>query len=486
MLAFALALIAPAAAADAVEVGLDARVQTLADLAWDRPEEDRLEVWTRALADARGPAGAGRWQLGVLFEHQALVGAPAAGGDVEAAVDLRVWESGWEGPVGPARLKVGHFVERWGRLDLLPVTDVLVGRDLRAGLYTPADLVRQPAPLVRLQAGGARARAELTVLPFGARDRIALEGTDAALLRQGQVADALDDAATWEGDPLTQALLQEALAAAADGVDALDAQLRRAAFGSLAASGQPDPLLSAADLALRLEAEPGPVDLALVGAWMRSRRPLPAAPEALAAALRTETLPGLEDQEALLDLVRSPGGLTWPRTWVAGGEVATVLGPVGVRAEGLYQSARAVPRAWGGGALSPSIAGGLGLDWAWGTTLTLVAEARHEALLDAPADLVLAAARDTQIAGGAQVSLAGGRVTLTPGAVALLAWGEVAVQGQAAWRASDAWELSAGAAAALSPAEAPRSVRQALTYTGGPLGALSDTDAAWLTLRWIQ
>ena len=60
-------------------------------------------------------------------EHQLLVGWPDAGGDVEAAWDLRPWASGWEGPVGPVRVKAGHLIERWGKLDLLPVTDVLMG-----------------------------------------------------------------------------------------------------------------------------------------------------------------------------------------------------------------------------------------------------------------------------------------------------------------------------------------------------------------------
>lgn len=484
MLVFA--LLAAAAAADAVEVGLDASVQTVADLAWDRPEEDRFEVVTRVRAEASGPAGGGRWQLGVLGEHQARVGFERAGGDVEAAFELRPWESGWEGPVGPARLKVGHLVERWGRLDLLPVTDVLVGRDLRNGPLTPPQLVRQPAPLVRAQAGVERARAELTWMPFGARDRIALEGTDAALLRQGQVSAALREAATWDGDPLTQALLQDALTAGASGVDGLDTQLRQAAFGALGESGRPDPLLGSSDLALRLEAEARGVDVALVGAWMRSRRPQPSAPEGLVGAMQTETLPGIADQEALLAVLADPTGLSWPRTWVGGAELATTLGAVGLRAEGLYQSQVAVARAWGRGATVPSVTGGLGLDWAWGTRLALVGEARAQWLLAPPPDLVLAADFDPQLAGGARLSLAGDRVSVEPGVVALLAFGEVAGRAEVRWRVTDAWELSGGAIVLSSPTDAPRSVQQALTYTGGPVGALSDTDAAWLTLRWIQ
>ena len=480
------ALVCAAFAAEPVEVGLDASTQTVADLAWDRPEEDRLEVFTRLRADAKGPAGGGRWTLGLLAEHQARVGSERDGGDVEAAFELRAWESGWEGPAGPVRLKVGHFVERWGRLDLLPVTDVMVGRDLRAGPLTPPELVRQPAPMVRVQAGVERARAELTWLPFGARDRIALEGTDAALLRQGQVADALREAATWDGDPLTQALLHDALAAAAVGVDGVDSQLRQGAFSAMGESGRPNPLLGASDVALRFEAEAPGVDVALVGAWMRTRRPLPSTPAPVVVALQRETLPGLADQDDLLGLLAQPTGLSWPRTWVAGGELATNVGPIGVRAEGLYQSHVVVLRAWGQGETVPGLSAGLGLDWAWGARIALVGEARYQRLFDPPDDRVLAATHDPQLAGGARWSLAGDRVTIEPGVVALLAFGEVAGRAQVRWRVTDAWELSGGALVLSSPTAAPTSVGQALTFTGGPIGALSDTDAAWLTVRWIQ
>lgn len=475
------------AAPEDVEVGLEASTLGVADLAWDRPEEDVFELWTRLRAEVSGTVGEGRFWLGVLGEHQLLVGREALGGDTEAGVRLVPWESGWEGPVGPVRVRAGHLVERWGKLDLLPVTDVLNGRDLRAGLLTPPELVRQPAPLIRLQAGGPQARAELTVLPFGAQDLFALEGTDTALLRQGQLQGAVSEASTWEGDPLTTALLQDALGALAEGVGQLDNQLRRGAFAGLAQAGRPDPLgVGSADAGLRVEAEGNRVEGALVGAWMRSRQPLLQLDPQLVTLLREQRLPAVGDTEDLLSLLRNPTLATWPRTWVAGAEVGTTLGPLGVRLESAWKSHRVVPRGYFQAATSPSVSAGLGLDYAPSTQLAFVTEARVEHLLAPPPDPLLAVQTDVQVAAGLQASLARGRILVSPGAVGLLAFEEWAARLQVAWRVTDAWELSSGGQWVTSPAQAPQDLGTALTYAGGPLGVLSDTDAVWLGVRWIR
>ena len=125
-----LALLAPAQAAETAFVL--APVVSV-DLAHDRPAEDRLEAWTRVDARAEGGDAEGRWRLAIRAEHALRIGDPSSGGDTEAAWWITAGESGWEGPVGPVRIRAGHLVERWGRLDVLPVADVLNGRDLRAG-----------------------------------------------------------------------------------------------------------------------------------------------------------------------------------------------------------------------------------------------------------------------------------------------------------------------------------------------------------------
>ena len=100
--------------------------QVVVDLAHDRPAEDVVEAVTRVTARADGPGRTnGRWFLSLTADYSVLVGLEDDGGDTEAATAIFVGESGWRGQVGPAYLRVGHLVERWGVMDLLPSTDVL-------------------------------------------------------------------------------------------------------------------------------------------------------------------------------------------------------------------------------------------------------------------------------------------------------------------------------------------------------------------------
>ncbi len=239
-------------------------------------------------------------------------------------------------------------------------------------------------------------------------------------------------------------------------------------------------------MGLRLEAEGRGVDVALVGAWMRSRRPLPQLDPGLRRALQTETLPGLADQQALLDSLADPISARWPRSALAGAEVATTLGPLGLRVEGLWSSDKVLLQRWLRGQTRPALATGLGLDRAFGTRLQLLVELRHEHIFDAPSDMLLSLPDELQIAGGARLALAGERLFIEPGALASLPFGEVASRLALRWRIVDAWELSAGALRVDAPRVAPRSLQEALVFSGGPLGALADTDNLWMGLRWIR
>ena len=175
--------------------------RVVVDLAHDRAGEDVFESWTWMRAAASGPARSGRWFLEVQSDYVVLLGnAPT--GDVEAATNLRMGESGWAGDIGPLYLRLGHLVDRWGTLDLLPVTDVLNGVDLRAGPLVPLDHARVPAPMVRIETGQDRFRVGLVALPFGAGSRVPLWGTDYSLIRQGMVEGLAADAAGWSADPL--------------------------------------------------------------------------------------------------------------------------------------------------------------------------------------------------------------------------------------------------------------------------------------------
>ena len=118
------------------ETALTVRSISAVDLVADRAEEDVLETTTRLAASAKG-GDQTRWSLGILAEHTLRVGT-----DTEAVMRVRADESGIDAPLGPFRIRAGYLVERWGKLDLLPVVDVINARDLRHGLLTPAQHLR--------------------------------------------------------------------------------------------------------------------------------------------------------------------------------------------------------------------------------------------------------------------------------------------------------------------------------------------------------
>lgn len=486
MAPLAAVLLLPAASpalAGSVETAVIAETLSTVDTAWDRPGEDRATQSTWLDAQARGRTETGHWQLGVWGHHAVRVGR-----DTEALWELEVGESGWEGELGPVGLRVGHLVERWGNLDLLSSLDLLNGRDLRDGPLTPLRRMRVPAPLVRAQLGGARVRGELTLLPFGARDRVGLWGTDLSLVRQGMATGLAAEAATWPGgDALSEDLAQQLAGALRDGLATLDAQTRMGAESALAQAGSPRPLDETLDVGARLEATLGRVDAAVVGAWIRSRQPLPTADPALVAVLRRETLPGIADQDTLLAAADQGFATRWPRTAVGGLELGTVLGTVGLRSETAVWSHRALTQAWLQGTTRPQLSQGLALDRAWGTWLSLSVEGRYSHLFNAPDNALMVGIPDTWELGVAgRADLARGHLGLELGGLANLSFREASLRPGLSWRVSDAVELGAGALVFVAPGDAATGWRDAFTWAGGPLGYASDADAAWVRAKWIH
>lgn len=460
-----------------VEAALLVRVESAIDLAADRATEDDLELRSSVVGRAAS-RGSSRWFLEVEGQHLLLAGWPE--GEVEGAFSAHVGESGGEGRLaGPLRLRVGNLVERWGRLDLLPVADLIAPRDLSAGPLVDPDRIRLPAPMIRLQAGGGHGRAELSWLPFSAADRVRVSGSDWSLLRQGMVSGLLADMQGWEGDALTEELVRDAIGGLQAQLDDLDASSRRAVVAALGEQGRPEDLGLAGDLALRLEGDAGPLDGALMGAWMRSRQPMLNLDPTLRGLLQEERLPGLTDQGSLL--AQAPLEVAWPRTFVVAAELGLPLGPVGLRVEGAWLSDRVVARQWMGGATSPELSVGLGLDWAPLSSLALGAEGRWRLLLDPPSDPWLRAQSQVELALGGRLGMLRDRLHLQAGGAVDLAFAEWLLRGELAWRASDLVELGVGALLLGGPDAPPVDLRRALAWEGGPLGYWGDNDC--LTIR---
>lgn len=474
------------ASAAEVEVGLLVRPEVAIDLAADRLGEDGIEAWTRIQGKASGRSDTGKWMLSVQAVHVARGPTDGSEEAAEAWWFTQVGESGLEGKAGPLWLRGGMLIERWGGLDLLPVADVINPVDRSAGPLVPQDWARVPVPLLSVQTTGAPLQVVGVFVPFPQADRAELWGGDWALLRQGMVEGLVADAQTWEGDALTEGLLQDTLGALGGALGSTDPGTRRNLGRALGQSGRPEDTGLHPDAAVRLELATRRLDAAVFAATLVARTPTPTLAPELVAFLRDRELPGLADQERLLELAEDPLAGEWPRSYVFGAELGGTLGPFGLRAEGTHRTLQVVSQHWLGASQSPAWTGGLAADWASGSTFQLVVEGRWHHLVSPPSDPLLMRQDDAQVAVGMRWALFGERVHIQPGGIYAVHWNEYAARPLVAWRVSDPVEITAGAIVLGGPHAPASTFREAVTYPGGPFGYWGDNDALTVSAAWIH
>ena len=466
------------AMSQAQEVGAIVRPEVAIDLASDREGEDTVEAWTRIRAFAKGDAGEGRWFLEVRAAHLVL-----AGDNVEGAWEASVGESGVSGDIGKVDLRIGNLVERWGKLDLLSQVDVINGRDLRAGPLTPQELQRIPAPMLVLGMGASPVRAELVVAPFASADRFEMLGTDWSVVRQNMLEDYLAEAAGWEGQ--SSFLLANTFNNLSDAMGDLDPSFRRGLNGASNQSQTPQALVYNGDVLGRLEFDIEGLDGAVMGGNMRNRVRMSNLNPTLAQFLKEARLPELDEVDALQDgtaLITAE----WPRTWVAGAEFSTLVGPIGVRGEGVYKSDQVVNKPWLTATTTPFVGTGIGLDYVHGSTFVVMTEVVYERMLDAPNRTLLEAPESLQIAAGARLTTLQDRFEVQLGGVYHVQFQEYFFRPTASYRASDAWKLEMGAILLGGPTPAAWTMPTALTYGGGIASYFSENDAITFAVSWIQ
>src|SRR5262245_18299274 len=148
-----LALFTAAQAAEPPTIGGTVRAQFAYDPVRDYAYEDFFTDSTYARAWAEGEFERGdRWFIEGRFQHHLLMGDESCSQRFTPRVkgwwDLGLGESGWDGKIGgPVSLRIGALVANWGKLDLLPVADVLNAHDFRAGLLAPVEYQKIPEPL---------------------------------------------------------------------------------------------------------------------------------------------------------------------------------------------------------------------------------------------------------------------------------------------------------------------------------------------------
>jgi len=450
------------------------------DIASDRPGEDAVTSRTRVRAWAKGETDHDAlWFLEVRAQHNLY-----AGDDVEGVWEARVSESGWHGPVGPVDLRVGNLVERWGKLDFFPLVDVLSSKDLRNGPLTPQEWQRMAVPMAIVGMGSEPVRVELSLLPFSARNRTSMLGTDWSLIRQRMLEKYLEKVSGWVGE--TGVFMAPLIGTLGENFERMDPSMRQGLDAAMTANGFPQALGTGAEVALRTEFSTSGFDGAVMGGALRNRTPLGVMDPTMITILQEERLPSFDE---VLELQENGEFLvvsTWPRTWMGGFEAGTVVGAFGLRGEGLFLSDKVARNHWLKGKTTPQVGGGLGVDYTRGSSLFASVEASYKRMLAPPNQPLLEPAEQLQVGGGVRIAAVQDRLEIQLGGGYDITLSEYLMRPTVAYRLTDNWELAGGAALLGGKTPPPRTLEDALSYEGGMGGYFSQNDAVTVAVSWIN
>lgn len=416
--------ISVALAAAPPTVGGIVRPEVAVDIARDFDDENGFELntWSRAWARGEFENGDG-WFLEAKFQHHFLH-AEDDKNDVttenEGWWDLDVGETGWDGKIaGPVRLRIGALTERWGKLELLPVNDVLNPRDGRSGLVTPVDFQRIPIPMAVVSVAGGPLRSETVLIPFSTADQLFLRETDWSYVRQGQVTDLLVDMqfsqSGWTGGDLVE--YTKLLPTITDGVNKLNPAMRRGLDAAVNGNNLPEAFAFNGEIGQRFEIQAKNLNIGLMGGYLRSRQAKTNLAPELAAVLESKTLP---DPAKIADLQAAVAGgplkVRWPRTFVAGTDFSVLAGPLQIRGDAGIQTAKVVRLQYAQARKEPQLGVGLGVDYIRGSSFQATVEARWLKLMSVPNTPMLFSLPDqVQIAGGVRWIVAHDRLTMQMG-----------------------------------------------------------------------
>ena len=440
-------------------------------------DEDHTETWTWVRAQASQRMDTSRWFIAVQADHQMRFGE-----DREGIWSARLGESGWAGRLGPTHTRIGVLIERWGKLDLLPTLSVLNPADLRAGPLSTIETAQIPVPMAVVQAGSERLRVELSYAPFPEGDKIQLVGSDWSLIQPGMLERALGALPQYSG--ADNVFLGDTITNLSDALTTLQPSTQRGLSAALEGSGQPEEFGLQGNVGTRIEWEGPGFDTALMGANLRSPIPQTQLAPSYRAILAEEALPAFDQLGELTSV--DPISTAWPRSWLAGAELSTLIGPIGVRAEGAWWSNRVVQQTWLNSTTVPSTASGIGLDYAHGSTLFTAIETRWTHHLKAIERPFLT--RQDVFESGliARLSLANERVQIHGAALGNWTFKSWLARPEVRYVVDDAVSVGLGAVIIGAEAEKPRTPQAALSHNAGPLSMLQDNDAIFVTMRWSQ
>lgn len=502
-------------AADDTTIGGIVRAQVAYDPTRDFAAEHFLTESNFGRLWAKGEFARGdRWFVEGRFQHHLWMADANVAAKLEPAFegwwDLGLGETGWDGKIGgPVDLRVGALIERWGRLDLLPVADVLNARDFRAGLLAPFEFQKLVEPMAVVAISGGAVRAETVLVPFASADRAFLQGSNWAFIRQGMLRDQMREVDEWKFGA-NAALFDPAFSVFPEVLGSMDPSLRRNLDRTVLENELPQALIANGEIGERVEFSAKDLDLALMGGWLRSTQ----ASTNINPYLRENVLEPEQldlNTDAMITLQEEVLGnaavVTWPRTFVAGADASLLVGPIQVRAEGLWTQRKVVRMYYGQATTVPSVGAGIGLDYVRGSRFIATIESKYTHLFDPPRNMMLTLPDQVQVAALVKWTILNDRIILQGGGLFDPTYVEYAAAGPAlSWRASDHVLVELGGMMLVGKTPPPDQLLNAievdsagnpvrvgnangvdsLTYAGGPASYFQQNDAITIAIQLIR
>lgn len=458
----------------------------------DVSNEDGTEVHTWSRAWVKGELrNHDSYFLEARLQHHVMIGK-----DTEAWWEASLGETGWDGKLGgPFRLRIGNLVEKWGKLDLLPVADVINPRDIRVGANMNSDFSHMPLPMGVLAVEGGPFRAETVLIPFPSTDRLYTRETDWSYMRQDYTDQLLGEMTNpniyqYEelvgGEADFSVVLDSSIQSMRTTLFDMSTQFRRNLDYTMTSDNLPESIVGNGEIAERLEWSGHNVDAALFGGYFRSRQPNAVLDPYLQNTLQTQTLPSnLEGVQAFQAATAGgPLNVDWPRTWIGGLDGSALVGPLQFRLDGAFKSAQVVRRSWGNSAVVPSLAAGLGVDWFQSTHFQLSVESRYTHLLDAPEDLMFSLEDQVQVAGGVRIVTLRDRLSFQIGGLFDATFVEGMFRPSVAFKANDHFLFDVTGMLLAGKTDAPRTVDDIFQYEGGVMSYFQANDGIGFAVQY--
>lgn len=283
---------------------------------------------------------------------------------------------------GRFSLRVGRFVQAWGRNALLSPLNQLAPLDSQMA-FAPegATRARIPTLAVRANLGLHPVALELIWLPVFQPARVSFYGRDFSVLRPGMLEGMLPGLVPQTGAGLADDLLGDATSVLIDSLQGLDPYARDG-LQSYLLFGVPEEYLWNGDIGARIGLTGRGIDADFLVLWHTLDQPELRLHEDLRRPLLGNRLPDSGELTRLTNPGAKPVESVYHRNLMAGADVAIAAGGLVISAEAAYNTRGVYYQRDFGSYLSPHFSYAVAARYLYGTWAAFTLEFSHDILIE--------------------------------------------------------------------------------------------------------